>query len=129
MTSRTVTLNVPPEAQFARTVRMTAANLAVCCGMNVDDVEDVRIAAEEGFVYACATRPQTCDIAFELASDKMDMDFTLGEEDPDEASDASGEPQPIDLIEVLLDAVCDDYSLGPDGMTLHLSKKIGAENA
>ena len=38
---------------------MMAANLAVCCEMSVEDVEDVRMAAEEGFVYACATRPET----------------------------------------------------------------------
>ena len=100
-----VKLSVPAEARFARAVRMTASNLAVCCDMSVDDVEDVRMAAEEGFVYACATRPTTCDIVFGLAPDGMTADFSLGDEDPDEAADPSGEPQPIDLVEVLLGAV------------------------
>ena len=40
-----VKLSVPAEARFARAVRMTASNLAVCCDMSVDDVEDVRMAA------------------------------------------------------------------------------------
>lgn len=130
MNSQTITLTVPAEAAFARTVRMTAANLAVCCDMNVDDVEDVRMAAEEGFVYACATKPATCAIVFDLAPDHMAMDFSLGDEDPDVATDdTTGEPQSIDLIEVLLEAVCDDFSLTEDGTKLHLSKQIGVKYA
>ena len=124
-----VKLSVPAEARFARAVRMTASNLAVCCDMSVDDVEDVRMAAEEGFVYACATRPATCDIGFGLAPDGMTADFSLGDEDPDEATDPSGEPQPIDLVEVLLGAVCDDFNISEDGRTLHLSKRMGVQHA
>ena len=60
MDERTVRLSVPAEASFARTVRMMAANLAVVCDMSVDEVEDVRMAAEEGFVLCCATAPDSC---------------------------------------------------------------------
>ena len=65
---KSVRLSVPAEPEFARVVRMTAANLAVLCDMNVDDVEDLRMAAEEGFVYSCATRPATCDVSFAIAA-------------------------------------------------------------
>ena len=51
MQPKTVQLSVPAEPAYARSVRMMAANLAVVAGMVVDDVEDVRMAAEEGFVY------------------------------------------------------------------------------
>ena len=47
MQKRHVTLNIPPEADFARSVRMLAANLGVVCSFSVDDVEDLRMAAEE----------------------------------------------------------------------------------
>ena len=84
-----VKLSVPAEARFARAVRMTASNLAVCCDMSVDDVEDVRMAAEEGFVYACATRPTTCDIVFGLAPDGMTADaWARGPTSPCRGSDA-----------------------------------------
>ena len=53
--AETTVLEVPPLPRYARAVRMTAANLAVIAGMNVDEVDDVRMAAEEAFVYACAT--------------------------------------------------------------------------
>ena len=69
---KSVRLSVPAEPEFARVVRMTAANLAVLCDMNVDDVEDLRMAAEEGFVYSCATRPATCDVSFAIAELLLD---------------------------------------------------------
>ena len=123
MTDRTVTLSVPAEPAFARSVRMMAANLAVCCEMSVEDVEDVRMAAEEGFVYACATRPETCDIVFSLNPSSMVMGFSLGETVPEDTDDQS-----IDLIELLLAAVCDDFGVSEDGSQLAIYKKVGADN-
>ena len=117
MTEKNVRLRVPAEAGFARSVRMTASTLAVCCDMSVDDVEDVRMVAEEGFVYACATSPEAVDVSFSLAPDAMIMDFSLGEEEPDDES--------IDLVEVLLSAVCDVFSVSEDGRVLHLVKRAG----
>ena len=43
MNQKVVTLTVPADGTFARSVRMTAANLAVLVGMNVDELEDIRI--------------------------------------------------------------------------------------
>ena len=98
MQEKIVSLSVPAEADFARAVRMMASNLAVVCGMNVDEVEDVRMAAEEGFVYSCATGPGNCDVAFSLADDRIEMLFSLGSPggDPSEAGEG------LDLTELLL---------------------------
>lgn len=105
---------------------MMAANLAVDCDMSVDDVEDVRMAAEEGFVYSCATQPASCDIAFGLSKDAMTMDFSLGGTvpDPQVTPDAS-----LDLVELLLSAICDDFGVTEGGATLHLAKRVGAADA
>lgn len=118
MSEKNVQLSVPAEAEFARSVRMMASTLAVCCDMSVDDVEDVRMIAEEGFVYACATAPASVDVAFALSGAGMAMDFALGEEEPEDAS--------IDLVEVLLGAVCDVFQISEDGRCLHLEKRAGA---
>ncbi len=67
MAEKSISLSVPAEAEFARVVRMTAANLAVLCDMNVDEVDDLRMAAEEGFVYSCATAPAGGASRFGLA--------------------------------------------------------------
>lgn len=121
-----VRLNVPAEPHYARSVRMLAATLAVSCGMSVDDVEDVRMAAEEGFVYACSTAPQTCGISFELAPNEVTIDFSLGlnEVHPDQDNEAelAGD---LYLVALLLEAVCDEFSLidSDEGSYLHLVKR------
>lgn len=124
MQEKIVSLSVPAEADFARAVRMMASNLAVVCGMNVDEVEDVRMAAEEGFVYSCATGPGNCDVAFSLADDRIEMLFSLGSPggDPSEAGEG------LDLTELLLSAVCDEHGITDEGKLL-LVKRMGATDA
>jgi len=125
MPDKNVILSVPAEAPFARAVRMMAANLAVCFDMSVDDVEDVRMAAEEGFIYSCATRPDECRITFGLDRGAMTMDFSLGAKLPAD-DDLGGDGQSLDLVELLLSAVCDDFGVSEDGAALHLVKSVGA---
>ena len=122
MNESIVRLSVPAEASFARSVRMLAANLAVCCDMSVDDVEDIRMAAEEGFVYACATMPDVCAIAFALTDGEISMSFSLGDVIPEEADDQS-----LDLVELLLSAVSDDFGVNEDGTALTILMKAGTE--
>ena len=122
MPEQTVRLSVPAEADFARTVRMMTANLAVVCDMSVDDVEDVRMAAEEGFVYCCATRPESCDVSFELSQGEVRVAFALG---TGEIDDADGT---LDLAELLLSAVCDEHGVTDDGSSLVLVKRAGVAN-
>ena len=117
MAEKNVSLCVPAEADFARSVRMTASTLAVCCDMSVEDVEDVRMIAEEGFVYACATAPERVSVTFSLEGRTRGIDFELGEREPADES--------IDLVEVLLSAVCDVFSVSEDGRVLHLVKRAG----
>ncbi|MDO4429454.1 MAG: ATP-binding protein [Atopobiaceae bacterium] len=118
MTEKHVSLRVPAEASFARTVRMTASALAVAAGIeSVEDVEDVKMVADEGFVYACATAPEVVEVRFSLAAGEVAMDFSLGAAEP--ADDA------VDLVRVLLSAVCDEFSLSEDGATLHLLRATG----
>ena len=104
MQKRHVTLNIPPEADFARSVRMLAANLGVVCSFSVDDVEDLRMAAEEGFVYACATKPESCAVTFDLSDGTVEITYSLG------YADAS-EDEAIAYADLLLAALCDDYEI------------------
>ena len=117
MGEQTVRLSVPAEPSFARTVRMMAANLAVVCDMSMDEVEDLRMAAEEGFVLSCATKPDACAISFDLAEDGIAMDFSLG--------GAPDDTEELELARLLLEAVCDEFAVDEDASVLHLSKRIG----
>ena len=120
MPEQTVRLSVPAEADYARTVRMMAANLAVVCGMSVDEVEDVRMAAEEGFVYCCATAPDVCEVSFQLAQGEIRAAFQLG------SSEVAASDDSLDLAELLLSAVCDEHGVSEDGSQLTLLKRAVA---
>lgn len=124
---QTIKLTVPAEADYARAVRMTAASLGVVCEMSVEDIEDIRMAAEEAFVVSCATKPGTCDISFDLEGGSLAMDFSLGDHDPAEGSDQE-ELQALDLAELLLEAVSDECDYTEDGKALHVVKRSAAKH-
>jgi serine/threonine-protein kinase RsbW len=101
---------------------MMAANLAVLCSMSVEEVENARMAAEEAFVYACATEPKVCRIDFAVSDDAIDMTFALGSASV--TNDASRAEQ-VGLAKVLLEAVSDSYEILSDVLTLSVSKLTG----
>lgn len=116
-------LKVPAKPDYARVVRMTAANMAQLAGMDVEAVDDVRMAAEEAFVYACATGVgDAARIVFSLSSEGLAMDFDLGERPVTEDAE---EPSLV-YAAFILDAMCDECTIGdaPQGV-LHLFKRVG----
>ena len=119
----TTILKVPPQARYARVVRLTAANIASIEGLSVDDVDDVRMAAEEAFVYACATGVRdTMTIEFTLTDDALEMVFELG--DQNVAEDAS-EPSLV-YSALILDAMCDECHISDEsGSRMRLVKRMG----
>lgn len=114
-----VQLEVPARAAYARSVRMMAANLAVVGALGVDDVEDLRMAAEEGFVYACATKPESCTISFKLEDGRVELEFSLGD-------DLSAEDPALEYSDLLLSALCDEYDIDEEARILRLVKIAGA---
>lgn len=125
MAREQVTLTVPARGEYARTVRMTASELAVRLGMPYDSIEDVRMAADEAFIYACGrTAPEgTVVFQFELADDALTM--CVGPI----ASDAEAEPPledaPGRYASFILEAVCDTFIMesGDDGARLRIVKR------
>ena len=120
-------LCVPAEPAYARVVRMCAASLAAMADLSLDDVEDVRMAAEEAFVYACATGVSgTLRVEFSIGPDGLAMDFELGEQP---VTEDDREPALV-YAAFILEAMCDECVIGdaPDGR-MHLYKGIGGEDA
>lgn len=123
----TTVLEIPALPRYARVVRMTAANLASIAGMNVDEVDDVRMAAEEAFVYACATGVTgSMRVEFALFEGGLAMEFELGG-----ASVTEDEREPALVYSAfILEAMCDECVIGdaPNGR-MRLVKRAGGIDA
>jgi len=121
-----ITLTVPARSEYAKTVRMTAAALVSRMGMNFDDVDDVRMAAEEAFVYAVDTLPEDAEVRFEfsVSDDELKIDVPLGSEDPSSDEEADRRAAYATFI---LESVCDSYGFesDEDGAHLRLTKRVG----
>lgn len=112
-----IKLSVHNDPCLARLVRMTAANVAVLSSMSVERVEDIRMAAEEAFIYACSSCPDgDLDIAFDVNDERVIMTFCLccgsfarSEGDPSSA-----------YAELILGAVCDRFEKYESSHTLEL---------
>ncbi len=115
-----ITLTLTADPGLARLVRMTAANVAALSSMSVDRVEDVRMAAEEAFIYACSVEEgASIQIAFAVDAERVSMDFALGDTLPAEP-DAGN---PAAYAGLILAAVCDSYEKTDAPAHLHLELK------
>ena len=124
MASDIVKLNVPAKPQYARSLRMLAANLAVVAGLSIDDVEDVRMAAEEGFVYSSATQAGSLEVTFTVDEHYLRLDFALGELEAKAEEYAEGS---FSYAELILAAVTDEYAIDEDAGVLTIVKRLGVD--
>ena len=126
MTTDKIKLVVPSRSEYAKTVRMTAAALVSRMGMNFDEVDDVRMAAEEAFVYAVETLPEDAEVHFEFTvnDDEVQIDVGLGGEET--SSDEEAERRAA-YATFILESVCDSYGFETDenGPHLRLIKRVG----
>jgi serine/threonine-protein kinase RsbW len=107
-----VTVTVPAKGAYAKTVRMTAAALAARLDMSYDEVEDVRLAAEEAFVYAADTVAEGENLAFvfTVGEGVIALEVGLGSErltDEDVARRAT-------YATFILESICDGFELVSD---------------
>lgn len=110
MSKDRITLTVPARSDYARTVRLTAAELAARLGMSYDEVDDVRMAAEEAFVYACECAADQPEITFVFIVDESALKIEVG---PLPACCASegGHAASEGYAEFILQSVCDEFEI------------------
>jgi serine/threonine-protein kinase RsbW len=127
MPSDRITLTVPAKGEYARIVRMTAAAIVSRAGMSFDDVEDMRMAAEEAFVYAADTVAEggALTFAFEVDDGAVSIEVGLGAETA--MTDEEVERR-ASYATFILESVCDSFELASDqtgSPSLRLVKRIG----
>jgi len=131
MTNDRIYLTVPAKAEYAKTVRMTAAALVSRMGMSYDEVGDVKMAAEEAFIYAVDTLAEDAEVrfTFELAQEGLEILVVLGGEA--DVSDDEVERR-TSYATFILDSVVDDYELLTNesgAKTMRLHKTAGGVDA
>ena len=118
-----ITLAVTADPRYARLVRMTAANVAMLSQMSVDRVEDVRMAAEEAFIYACSVVPDTAlSISFEVDESHVSLSLASAVDEFPPATDG----EPAAYADLILSAVCDAYdkATSPAALNLYLKADV-----
>jgi serine/threonine-protein kinase RsbW len=115
MAKDVIQLTVPARTEYAKAVRMTASALVSRMGMTYDEVDDVRMAAEEAFVYAADTLAPGTEVAFgfEIDDDLLEIDVTLGAEEDSTKSETQFE-QRTSYALFILESVCDSYDFYTD---------------
>lgn len=122
-----VLLSVPAKAEFARTVRLTAASLAMRAGMTFDEVEEVKLATEEAFIFVGdrAGPAGSVDVAFEVDGSGMTVDVgpvAAGEEPGGDVAERA------QFARFILEAVCDELTIEDreQQCAVRLVKRAGA---
>jgi len=105
-----VRLELPIESQYIRVARLVASGLGASAGLDVDAVDDLRIAVDE-----------LCAALFEVGGDKVELTFAVSADDVEvtgrtaTGAAAAFEPARLVLSRQILDVACDHYSLSLDG--------------
>lgn len=123
MASDRITLTVPARGEYAKTVRMTAAELASRLGMSYDEVDDVRIAAEEAFVYASDCVGEDDRVTFEFTVTPGTLEIAVGPMPDRRGGDGPGVSE--GYAEFILRSVCDEFEIQrvDEGCTLRLCRR------
>lgn len=126
MSKDRITLTVPARGDYARTVRMAAAELATRMGMSYEEVDDVRMAVEEAFVYACDCVEEDRDVTFEFAVGDGELAVRVGPMPVCHESDG-GNATLESYAEFILQSVCDDFAIERQGdsCTMWLTRRVG----
>lgn len=115
-----VTLTVPARGEYAKTVRMTAAELASRIGMSYDDVDDVRMAAEEAFVFACSRAGSDGEVTFVMDVGERGLAIAAGPL-PQRSELNVDEESGDRYAAFILEAVCDEFEIRSSGETCTLT--------
>ena len=114
-----ITMTIPADSRFVSTVRVAAANLAAELDFSVDEIEEIRMGANE-------LVSTVIEHALELELDTVELRFTVGdgviEVSGTVAGDAGDRDLQLDfLAEQILGSVVDGYEL--DSATLRMTKQ------
>ena|SRR5450759_758084 len=125
MPSDRIVLSVPARGEFARTVRVTAAEIASRMGMSIDDIDDVRIAVEESFALLSGHAGGDGEVTFTFTLHD-DAFEAVGVTPSKECEDSGNEETGSKYARFILESVCDEFELKFEGgqCSIRLLKRV-----
>ena len=119
-----VTLVIPPVASMVRVGRLTASSIASLADMNVDDIDDIKIAVSEMITVLIQSGNRTAiTLRFETTADAFSV----------EASTPSGSTNlgrnDLALATAVLEAVADEHHIAStdDRILLRIVKQLTSQ--
>ena len=110
-----IELTLPADSRLLRLVRLVASGLASTAGFDVDQLEDLRIAVDEA-VAALLEGGDGSRLALRFEID--DSSVTMAGQTPSNLTGLDAER--LDISRQILDAVCDENELVPDGEAIRV---------
>lgn len=118
----TIQLTVPADATFVGLVRSTAAHTAAHAHLDMDQIDDLRLAIDEAFALVIGTDGAEGDvsIAFTISSHGLDVSLT--------GPRGVAAPEQGTFAWTILNALVTDVvsQISDDQVTISLSSKAGA---
>ncbi|MGH9119036.1 MAG: ATP-binding protein [Acidimicrobiales bacterium] len=123
----TIELVLPADTRLVRLARLVASGVGSAAGFDVEEIEDLRIAVDEGcsaLIEAGVDRPLL--LSFELDGDGVVVVGTT-----EAASDVTQDADRLSLSDQILRVVTDEHELGTSHgrATFRLSKRSRAGSA
>jgi serine/threonine-protein kinase RsbW len=113
--SDAIRLVVPAQSRHVRLVRLTAAGVAADAGLDVDDVEDVRVAVSELFallVDDAESEADEVEVRYQANDDGIEITGRRAVSAP--TSDSAEPPVPDDLALDILRVIVDEHRFDSD---------------
>jgi len=122
MSADRISLSVPPRGEYALAVRMTAVALVSHLDAPIDVIEDIRIAVEEAYIFACNhAGGADVTLTFDLSDDTLVVRTALQVDTSVVETDAADQ-----YSRFILESICDEFELdaGDGGALLRLVKRL-----
>ena len=117
-----VVISVPARGEFARTLRVAGAELAARANLRIDEIEDMRLAVEEAFVFAC-DRAGSGSVTFAFGVSPGSVELMVGPMPGNCGEGGDGAEERYSRF--ILEHVCDEYEMleRQDGCYVRLVKR------
>mgnify|MGYP000958533322 CR=1 FL=1 len=119
----TVSVLIPPKAEYVSIARLTASGIASRMGFDIDEIEDIKVSISEVInrMIDKGIPSDGINIDFHLFSDYIRIDFRLSGSSPRDTFEGEEDGFAFEIIRALMDEVILNTN---DQVQLSMTKKL-----